>query len=391
VPPTRTAIAAEAISPFIAPNAKFVRVPFASIVYDDMHEFALDTSRFVASHAGDYQVCASLAGAQTVSFELDLYVNGFRERPFASGKFIASGCRSIRLSPQDFVEVWLYQQSGADQMFVSTPFADWLTIQEDRPAQVNVIAVSEFMAPSAVFTKVPYTTEAFDSINEFDPSTSQYTASQDGDYQVCGSLSIGGGVGFELDLFKNAVRERVLAVGYGLATGCRVIRLVAGDRVTVHMYQNTVTAATIRTDVWWDWLTIRQVSADTSVGNTIGFTVPSSTFVTVPYASEIFDDHDRYNPATYRYAVELAGDYEVCASVFDNYASNNRIQLELDIVKAGARDKTIGLREGAASGCSVTRAAAGDALEVQLYSLSTATMTLSPNASWNWLTVRAIR
>jgi hypothetical protein len=385
--PTRTAIAADAISPFTAPNAMFVRVPFTSVTYDDSHELALNTGRFTATRRGDYQVCASLMGGQTVTFELDLFVNGIREKAIAFGTFVASGCRTTRLSSQDFVEVWVHQASGAPQLFENNPFEDWLTIEEES-AQVAVISRSAFSVPSSVFTKVPYSTEGYDDRNEFDPTTSQFTASQDGDYQVCASLSVIAGLSFELDLFKNNVRERAIAFGTGAATGCRVIQLASGDQVTVQMIQVPVTTATIPVDAPWDWFTVRRVMADTSIGNTTTFSIPISTFVTVPYASELYDVRDSFDPATHRYTAETPGDYEVCASLF---IPNSTEFIELNLVKSSVRDKAIALRAYAPGGCRVTRISVGDTIEIQAYSLSATAISVDSNSSWNWFTVRAIR
>jgi len=364
----------------------FARVPFASVAYDDEHEFALDTARFTATRRGHYQVCASLMGEQNVTFELDLFVNGLREKAFAFGTFVASGCRTVRLSPQDFVEVWIHQASGTPRLFGNNPFEDWLTIQEE-PAQVSLIGRPAFSAPSSVFTKVPYSIREYDDRNEFDPATNQFTAAQSGDYQVCASLSVGAGLSFELDLFKNNVRERALAFGTGAATGCRVIRLGRGDQVTVQMLQVPMTTATIQADAPWDWLTVRQVVADTSIGNTTSFSIPTSQFVTVPYASELYDDHDNFDPATHRYTVEASSDYEICTSLF---VPNSTDPVELNLVRSGVRDKATSLRAVASDGCRITRAHIGDTIEIQAYSLSATITSVDSNISWNWLTVRAI-
>jgi hypothetical protein len=364
----------------------FARVPFASVTYDDEHEFELDTARFTATRRGDYQVCVSLMGEQNVTFELDLFVNGLREKAFALGTFAASGCRTVRLSPQDFVEVWIYQASGSPRLFGNNPFEDWLTIQEES-AQVAVTERPAFSAPSSVFTKIPYSMEGYDDRNEFDPTTSQFTAAQSGDYQVCASLSVGPGLSFELDLFKNNVRERALAFGTAAATGCRVIHLAGGDQVTVQMLQVPMTTATIQPDAPWDWLTVRQVVADTSIGDTTAFSIPTSKFVTIPYASELYDDHDNFNPATHRYTVGINSDYEICASL---YVSNSTDFIELNLVRSGVRDKAISLRAIASNGCRVTRALVGDTIEIQAHSLSATDTSVDSNISWNWLTVRTI-
>ena len=48
-----TALAAESISSFTAPNRVFTKVPFNGVQYDDASEFDVGTSTFTPKHAGD--------------------------------------------------------------------------------------------------------------------------------------------------------------------------------------------------------------------------------------------------------------------------------------------------------------------------------------------------
>lgn len=380
----RTAIAAGGNAAFTAPSMTPVRVPYGSVSYDDQHEFSTALSRFTATRAGDYQVCASLGIGAVVAFELDLYVNGLPSKAFAFGGVAANGCASVRLRPQDFVEVWVIQEAASAVNVPVQPFSAWLTIQEE-PALVAAVARAGFTASSGQFTRVPYATETFDTRGEFDPVTSQFTASQAGDYQVCASLSAS--VEFELDLFKNGARERLLGEGPSAAGGCRVLRLAAGDQVHVEMMQSSGAAVNVALSAVWDWLTIRQVHGDLSVGAATAFTTQASAFVAVPYASELYDDHDRFNPATHRYTVGASGDYEVCAAIGNPSLPG---ALEIDLFRSGVHDKTLSLRGLAPAGCRVVRATAAEVLDVEAFTNSTSNFTVASDDSWNALTVRPI-
>jgi hypothetical protein len=384
-PVTRTAIAADAVTTFAALDQTFTHVPFASVAYDDAHGLAPDTSHFVAPHDGDYELCASLAGP-TIDFELDVFVNGTRDQAFAHGTFVASGCRIAHLATGDVAEVMVWQNSGSSQSFGGNPFADWLTIAE-HPAGIEVRGFASLQAPQATFVRVPYVNKLRDPDDEYDPVAAQFTPKQAGDYEVCASLGPGGTLDFELDLFKNNIRERGFVQGRAGGTGCRVIRLAATDHLDVRAYQDTLGSATIPSDPSWTWLSIARAPSQISVGDTASFTLPSQTFMTVPYASMLYGDA-RFDPSTHIFSADHGGDYEVCASMVNIGGQ----PFELDAFRNSQRYKTLGVAQEAevARGCRVVRLAANDTLDVRAFQQTGAALAVPPNVFWNWLTVREI-
>ena len=92
--------------------------------------------------------------------------------------------------------------------------AEWIATAQGHSSAVSLDDTTSFAAANQTFTKVPYTTELHDDDDEFDVGTSRFTAAHAGDYEVCASLYTGGAdVEFELDLYKNGVRENALAHG----------------------------------------------------------------------------------------------------------------------------------------------------------------------------------
>jgi len=66
---------------FAVPDKTFTRVAYSSVLFDDKSEFDASIGRFTAGAAGDYDVCALLwDGMNATAFELDLFVNGTREK-----------------------------------------------------------------------------------------------------------------------------------------------------------------------------------------------------------------------------------------------------------------------------------------------------------------------
>lgn len=386
---TRTAIAADSIATFPALDRTFTHVPFASVAYDDARGLAPDTSHFVAPHDGDYQICASVTGPAAVNFELDLFINGAREQAFALGTFVASGCRVARLAQGDVADIGLYQSSGSSQSFGGNPFADWLTIAE-QPASIEVRGFASFQAPQMVFVRVPYINKLRDPDNEYDPVSAQFTPKLAGDYEVCASFAMGGNLGFELDLFKNNVRERAFTGDRGGGTGCRVIRLAAGDHLDVRAYQDAAVVQTVPVDAFWDWLSIERVPAQVSIGDTQPLALPAQTFVTVPYATVLYDDDGRFDRATHMFTASHAGDYEVCASMIEL----GSVPCEIDLFWNSVRYKALGVSQqtgltaSVARGCRVVRLATSDTLDVRMH--ADTSLTVAANGDWNWLTIREI-
>jgi hypothetical protein len=385
--PTRTAIGVEGTSAFDITSPNFFKVLYTNEVYDDLGEFDPANSRFTASHAGDFEVCASLLAPANYQFELDLFVNGAREKAIGGGITAATGCRVVRLAAGGTVEIWMHSEQGANATISNDPYWNWLSIHETS-ALVSVDTVTGLTTPDRTFTTVPYSNEAFDVRNEYDPATSTFTASQAGDYQFCGSLSSSNsptGPRFEMDLWINGTRERPFAYGRLSASGgCRVVRLATGDAVKVEMYQDSGAAVTVPVDVIWDWLTIAEQPALASEGDVTTFAVPGSTFTAVPYSAEISDGGGVFDVGAHQLTPTVSGDYEVCASLDDQVQQ----PFELDVFKDGTRDKGFIAATGAGTGCRIMRLAAGAHVDVRMDQETGATITIPSNVFWNWLTVR---
>jgi hypothetical protein len=116
-------------SAFAAPPNTFTKVPYVNVLYDTQKQFSLQTNRFTTTTPRDYLVCASLASLAQ-DFELNLYVNGVREKAIAMSNIgVGQGCRAIRLKKAgDFVEVWVHQNSATPINFATNQFWNWMTI-----------------------------------------------------------------------------------------------------------------------------------------------------------------------------------------------------------------------------------------------------------------------
>jgi hypothetical protein len=382
--PPKTAVAVEGTSTFDAAMSTYARVAYTTVAYDDRGEFDPSTSRFTASHAGDFQVCASLA-IPGVRFELDLFVNGAEEKALGGGITVADGCRVIRLAAGDTVEIWMFQISLATATVSNDPNWNWLGIHEIT-ALASLDNISPFGAVNIGFTPVPYGSTEFDLGNEYDTGTNTFTASAAGDYQFCTSL-YSASARFESDLFINGVRERAVAAGtIETSTGCRVVRLVAGDTVQIEIFQQSGATVDVAPHPWWDWLTIARSPSSVSVGDISTFAVPSMTFTRVPYSSTLYDDDHLFDASAGRFTPSVAGDYEICASMYLQSAGT----FELDIFKNGTREKGLALGDSIETGCRVVRLAAGDHVDVWTNQDSGGTLTITPNAMWDWLTARRV-
>jgi hypothetical protein len=200
-------------------------------------------------------------------FELDLYVNGAREDAFAGevggGNGFEHGCRVVRLPAGSFVEVWVFQSSGAAMTFAPNSNWNWLTVTK-LPTTVSLDDASAFSAASGVFTKVPYISKLFDDTTQFDIATSRFMAADSGDYRICASLTSypnSSTLSFELDLYINGARSTAFAGAgaNGFQHGCRLVRLVAGNYVEVWAYQASGSAVAFPQNSFGNWLTVSKV------------------------------------------------------------------------------------------------------------------------------------
>jgi hypothetical protein len=121
----------------IAPTT-FTTVPYTTKLYDDRGEFSATSHAFTASTAGDYEICASLAFQQSVTNgELDVFINGKRERAIAQGIIVASGtslsgCRTVRVASGDVIDVRVYHSGATTIQPTTDDYWDWITIYERR-------------------------------------------------------------------------------------------------------------------------------------------------------------------------------------------------------------------------------------------------------------------
>ena len=81
---------------FTAASNTFTKVAYSAESYDAQNEYDSTNYRFKASTAGRYLVCASLWAGSPLNLELDLFVNGTRERAFANS---AGSTTARRLRP----------------------------------------------------------------------------------------------------------------------------------------------------------------------------------------------------------------------------------------------------------------------------------------------------
>jgi len=382
---------ADGTTPFSASSSTFTKVPYINPRYDDRGEFDAASNRFTASHAGDFQVCASLATGSSNPFELQLFIDGTRERAIAQGTYALEGCRTVRLKSGSTVEIWAYQASGAAIAIGNNTAWNWLTIHEQR-ALVSVTANSPFSAPPGTFTKVPYHGEQFDDRGEFNPTASTFTASLAGDYTFCASLflgfdSVAAKVRLQLSLYINGARSRELFGAFISGTGCHVVRLAAGDVVDVRIYTTTSSAVAVPSDAYWSWLTVAQGASPVAISNTSTFAVPTGMLTSVPFNTELHDDWNEFDTALGRFAAKDAGDYEVCASIWDG-ADVSFIELHLFV--NGSQEKALGAPNYTSRGCRIVRLATGDTVDVKLFQYTGSTITIQPNGVWNWLTIERL-
>ena len=244
---------------FSSPSGQFVVVPYDTASINDGSLYNTTTHQLQVTQAGDYQFCPSLllSGSTTFEGELDLFVNGTRERSVSNGVQVANGCRSLRLNANDAVDVRFFQNTATS----TVPFddvVDWFDIQK-QPISVSVGAINTFVTTSHVFTPVPYSTKLFDDGFQFNSQASQFTAGSSGDYLFCASLLVPQSTvdGDELDLYKNGVREKGLSFGHFGLSGCRVMRLLVTDTVQVYTY--TLGNKTFTNDANWDWLEVSKL------------------------------------------------------------------------------------------------------------------------------------
>ncbi|HEY5959140.1 MAG TPA: hypothetical protein VIV60_21430 [Polyangiaceae bacterium] len=248
------------IDAFSAPPSTFTKVPYAAKHSDPENLFDAKSHRFTAGAPGDYHVCAALTSGST-DFELDMSINGNRENAFAvSSRGAASGCRTVRLSKGQYLEVSAHQGGAAPLAFAPSRIGNWLTIDKASSgvaANLSLDNSNALTVPPGTFVKVPYVNKTYDDANQYDLATSRFTALAPDDYRVCASLAPLKH-DFELDLYVNGVRDKAIAASnFGVGNGCRTVRLPrSGDFVEVWVKQAGEAPATFDANQFWNWLTI---------------------------------------------------------------------------------------------------------------------------------------
>jgi hypothetical protein len=255
--------AANDVTSFYAPSGAFTKVLYgASVPYGGSSAYGASyfdatNNQFVATQAMDANFCAALASFD-VDFEMELWKNGARERSFALAKHgAANGCRPLRLAANDRVDVRLYHAADHTQTIWANPYWNWLTV-DAVPLRVSLGDVAAFTVPSGWFTTVPYNTVLVDDNSEYDASTGKFTAAEKGNYRFCASLA-SFNQDFEMDLIINGIRENAFGAGhYGVAQGCRTLRMQQGDWVQIRVYQSSGSPMVVDPNWYWNWLTVQR-------------------------------------------------------------------------------------------------------------------------------------
>jgi hypothetical protein len=115
---------------FALPPNTPTKISYVNKLYDDAGLFDVQSGRFTAPAPHDYRICASMTSLSQ-DFELNLYVNGAREKALTSrAAGTTQGCRTIRLKKAgDFVEVWANQSTGGSLTLDTNQFWNWMTVE----------------------------------------------------------------------------------------------------------------------------------------------------------------------------------------------------------------------------------------------------------------------
>jgi hypothetical protein len=245
---------------FTAENAVFTTVRYGHEVFDDGGELDPSTSRFTAAAAGDVQVCASAAGSTYYPFELEAFIDGARVRGIGAGEAVGPGCHTLRLASGAILDVRATQSTGSQVTYAGDGTASWVSLAK-RDLEVVATVGATFTVPTATFTRIPYSTEVLDDGGAYDPANARFTAPVAGDYEMCASLSKTSEVAFffELHAYKNGAAEKGFALGIPRMSGCRVIRLAAGDTLEAYVNQPSGQTMTIEANPGWSYLTISKL------------------------------------------------------------------------------------------------------------------------------------
>jgi hypothetical protein len=251
---------------FSAPNATFTKVMYGEELYDVAGQFDPKISRFTAAQPGEYRFCVGLS-SDVKTFELDLYIDGQRENALLhTNSGIGSGCRTVRLSRGQYVEVQVYQVLANPARFAPNQFWNWMTIDDltagNATLETSIDDVTAFAVPPKSVNRVLYAAKTWDPDNQFNAANNRFTTTGPGDYLVCASMV--DAQEFELFLFVNGTREKTMAVSTrGIGQGCRAARLSkAGDFLEVWTQHIGTTVMNVAPNTWWNWMTVEKFYPD---------------------------------------------------------------------------------------------------------------------------------
>jgi len=286
---------------------------------------------------------------------------------------VAAGCGSV-------------DNKNVDARAHDTGQPDTSTMVDAPPTAITAIEASNITAFSAAtnaFTKVLYSSVAYDDETELSNST--FTPKIAGDYLICASLRVSAATFITLDIYKNGAREISIANGIGTASGCTILRVAAGAAVDVEVYQNQGSALAVAADANWQWLTISRVASTAYATSTTSLPINSAAYTKAPFTNEIYDDATQFDGALNRFTPTQAGDYEVCSSYYYDFGAY--IPGQMDAYVNGSRDTSLSYGRGALGGCRTLRLALGDYLEVFLYQSSGSAQTIASALFWDWVVI----
>lgn len=235
-------------------------IPYADEQRDEQNAYDGANGVYAAPANGDYFTCASIATGTSSFGELHAYKNGAPLVGFGRAIASAGGCRTERIVAGDMLDVRIYQGTGGTIQIAGNASWNWMQLYR-IPAQLQVNSISSFAVPQASHTKVPYTSEGFDSPAQFDVGTSTFTAAAAGDYLVCASLAPEAPLyTTEIGVFKNGSQLMGLATGRVRHAGCSVVRLAMSDQLDIRAYQGSSTSGiSVTADPFWNWLQISKI------------------------------------------------------------------------------------------------------------------------------------
>lgn len=121
------------------PNVTYTKVPFDVVEYDNQSEWGgVSPNRFTAKKAGCYSIKSHVGVFRVVAgvpFYLSVYVNGAPVK--VSGIYSYDGTSSrifvstdLMLAANDYVEIWVYQNTGGQQILLTGTDTTWLAIHK---------------------------------------------------------------------------------------------------------------------------------------------------------------------------------------------------------------------------------------------------------------------